>query len=102
VPARTIQEERDSLGNRFFNHRGPGAAFDRNQDRAPTDLVSVVSVILHYEAAHETVAAPTELVSVERMILHFGKRIVANHASTESSSAGGDKSFAPRELAEFV
>jgi hypothetical protein len=84
-----IQEDRESLGNRFFNRRGPGAAFGRNQDRDPTDLVSVVSVILHCEATHETVAAPTELVSVERMILHFGRRTVANHGFHRDKLGGG-------------
>jgi hypothetical protein len=47
------------------------AAFD------PTDLVSVVRVILHYKAICR-MNAPTELVSVEQVILHY-MRIVANH-----------------------
>jgi hypothetical protein len=70
-------------------------ARSRNQNGFdPADLGSVVRVLLHYMKTPETVAAPTELVSVERMILHSRSRIVGNHGSTETSSAGAYQSEA--------
>jgi hypothetical protein len=45
--------------------------------------------------------ASTETSSVGAFILKRAV-LVHNHASTETSSAGGDKSFAAREFAVFV
>jgi hypothetical protein len=41
---------------------------------APTDLVSVERVILHYREGQTLPNAPTDLVSVERVILHYEAR----------------------------
>jgi hypothetical protein len=41
---------------------------------APTELVSVERMILHYGRRQCALFAPTELVSVERMILHYTPR----------------------------
>jgi len=38
---------------------------------APTELVSVERLILHYREEPSAGPAPTELVSVERLILHY-------------------------------
>jgi hypothetical protein len=66
---------------------GGGLESGRTEEYDPADLVSAVSMILHYD--RKPVAyRHHQACSVERMILYWTRSVVVSHGSTEQAQWG--------------